>query len=637
MAKRLFVRRVLIVAGAAVLPLLGGEAHAVPLTLTLLHNNDGESKLREITALDQGPFAGAARFVTLVNEQRDTANALGHAVLTLSSGDNFLAGPEFLASLNDGVFYDARVLSAIDYDAIILGNHDFDFGPGLLADFIGQVDADIPYVSANLDFSASADLNPLVGNRLFASVIVEKDVLDGGGGTVTERFGIVGATTPDLPFISSPGDVVVNQDVVGIVQAEVDALTAQGVNKIVLVTHLQGIANEVNLVSQITGVDIVIAGGGDDLLENPAIPDSSELVPGDTSDGVYPTIVQDAGGNDVPIVTTAGEYKYLGKLVAEFDDAGVLTSIDTGSGPLRVSGISPEFTVPDQDIVDTVVTPVLAGIGALATNIIADNQVTLDGVRNNVRSRETNIGNLVTDAFLFEVSKLVPGLTGPVVAMNNGGGIRNNSLIGPGTQDGAIDSRDLSQLNTFDILPFLNFLAIVPDVTPERLKLLMENAVSRVENRDGRFAQIAGFEIVYDPTAQALVLNLDGSVAVDGARIVSIRLADGTFIVRNGKIVKGAPTVTVATTDFSARGGDQYPFGGLPFTILGVTYQQALQDYITAADGLNGRILTSDARYASVTGEGRITIGQVAVAEPAAVGLLPLALGGLLWARRRVR
>jgi 5'-nucleotidase len=637
MAKRLFVRRVLIVAGAAVLPLLGGEAHAVPLTLTLLHNNDGESKLREITALDQGPFAGAARFVTLVNEQRDTANALGHAVLTLSSGDNFLAGPEFLASLNDGVFYDARVLSAIDYDAIILGNHDFDFGPGLLADFIGQVDADIPYVSANLDFSASADLNPLVGNRLFASVIVEKDVLDGGGGTVTERFGIVGATTPDLPFISSPGDVVVNQDVVGIVQAEVDALTAQGVNKIVLVTHLQGIANEVNLVSQITGVDIVIAGGGDDLLENPAIPDSSELVPGDTSDGVYPTIVQDAGGNDVPIVTTAGEYKYLGKLVAEFDDAGVLTSIDTGSGPLRVSGISPEFTVPDQDIVDTVVTPVLAGIGALATNIIADNQVTLDGVRNHVRSRETNIGNLVTDAFLFEVSKLVPGLTGPVVAMNNGGGRRNNSLIGPGTQDGAIDSRDLSQLNTFDILPFLNFLAIVPDVTPERLKLLMENAVSRVENRDGRFAQIAGFEIVYDPTAQALVLNLDGSVAVDGARIVSIRLADGTFIVRNGKIVKGAPTVTVATTDFSARGGDQYPFGGLPFTILGVTYQQALQDYITAADGLNGRILTSDARYASVTGEGRITIGQVAVAEPAAVGLLPLALGGLLWARRRVR
>ncbi len=71
---------------------------------------------------------------------------------------------------------------------------------------------------------------------------------------------------------------------------------------------------------------------------------------------------------------------------------------------------------------------------------------------------------------------------------------------------------------------------------------------------------------------------------------------------QNGQVVQGAPAVTVATIDFLARGGDGYPFGGLPFTSLDVTYQQALRDYI--ADGLGGHVTATQYPEA---GTGRIT------------------------------
>ena len=61
-----------------------------------------------------------------------------------------------------------------------------------------------------------------------------------------------------------------------------------------------------------------------------------------------------------------------------------------------------------------------------------------------------------------------------------------------------------------------------------------------------------------------------------GNRVVAIQLDNGAYIVQNGAVVPGAPSVSISTNDFSARGSDQYPFRGAPFTTLGVTYQQAL-------------------------------------------------------------
>jgi 5'-nucleotidase / UDP-sugar diphosphatase len=133
---------------------------AQAFTLTLLQNNDAESRL--LPAGENGEIAGAARFTTLINQLK--ANTTTDAVVTIASGDNILPGTTFNASLQDGIFYDAAVLDAIGYDAIALGNHDFDFGPEILADFISsdQFSTPVPFLAANLDFSGEPALQALV-------------------------------------------------------------------------------------------------------------------------------------------------------------------------------------------------------------------------------------------------------------------------------------------------------------------------------------------------------------------------------------------------------------------------------------------------------------------------------------------
>ena len=596
--------------------------------LTILHNNDGESQLLNAGSGLEA-FGGIARFKTLVDSLRFAANQDGGSVM-LSSGDNFLAGPEFNVSLNDERFYDAIGLRLIDYDAVALGNHDFDFGPDLLADFIREVNggsemmaklgisengiAEIGqppvYLSANLDFSGETALDDLVGEGKLAkstTISVNGDIV-----------GVIGATTPNLDFISSPGDVGINDDVATAVQAEIDALENEGVNKIILISHLQGIAEDSTLATELSGIDVVIAGGGDELLSN----SGDLLVPGDEDDqyGSYPITATNLDGDEVPIVTTTGSYKYVGRLVVEFDENGKITLVDETSGPVRVAGGSePDSVSSDMRILEEVVDPVQRGVDALAENIIANTEVVLDGERNDVRSRETNQGNMMADAYLWQANQLASqfAVDPADIGIANGGGIRNDSEIPVGP---------ITELNTFDMAPFGNIMTIIEGVDPNRFKLMMENAVSRIslQNGDpmasgsgtGRFAQISGFEIEYNPNLTALELDGDGNVETEGSRIWSITLDDGTQIVANGQVVDGAPSVNVATGDFTARGGDQYPFDGLDFTLLGVTDQRSLFNYMTAptADGGLGGTVTA-AQYPE-GGEGRTAINTSVSNEP---------------------
>jgi 5'-nucleotidase len=589
-------------------------------SLTVLHNNDGESKL--LPSGDNGEIGGAAPFVTLINSLQQEAQANNRSVVTLSSGDNFLAGTAFNASLDDGIFYDAIALDAIGYDAIALGNHDFDFGPDILADFISSPNfsTPVPFLSANLDFSNEPVLQALVDQgRIAKSTIVEKD---------GERIGVIGATTPELRSISSPRNVEVGQNIASVVQAEIDALQGQGVNKIILISHLQSINEELALIPQLSGIDVVIAGGGDDLLANSDDP----LIPGDTAAGPYPTVTQNADGADVPVVTTAGEYKYVGQLDIEFDDAGNVTSFN--GGPVRVLAGDPN-TQPNPVVQENAVEPVRESQEALAANVIAQSEVDLDGRRGafgvtpGVRTQETNLGNLVADALLFTGTQLASsfGVPVPTVALQNGGGIRNNDIIPAG---------EFTELDTFNILPFSNFVSIVPNIGAVQFKQILENAVSQLEDTAGRFAQVAGFKFAYDLGGTAQVVDDDGNVLTAGTRVKTVILDDGTVIVEDGEVVANAPAISIATIDFLARGGDQYPYRGADFTSLGITYQQALADYVR--DGLDGRIAGS--QYASGVNErifrGEIPEGELpgeepptSVPEPASVlGLLTLGLLG---------
>jgi 5'-nucleotidase len=577
----------------------GAPPERPAFTLTILHNNDGESRLTG--APGQPDFGGVARFATLVDDLRKEATtgkpAAGQAghrgVVLLSSGDNFLAGPEFQASLDKGVpFYDSLALSRIGYDAMAIGNHEFDFGPDVLADFIESFGADRPpFVSANLDLSDEPRLAALAddGTIVASTVVRERG----------ERIGIVGATTPLLRAISSPRNVKVLDDVVGLVQDQVDELTAAGVDKIIFISHLQNINEDRDLVPMLSGVDVAIAGGGDELLANDddlLVPDDERAI--DPSTGqpfTYPIFATNADGADVPIVTTAGDYKYVGRLVVNFDRDGDVISTDESSGPVRVSGVAPDAVEPDSWIQANVVEPVAEYIADLAENVIAQSEVALEGRRDpGVRTEETNLGNLVADALRDAGTDNAAafGVTPPDVAIQNGGGIRNNSLIPAGP---------ITELDTFAIAPFPNFVSVVPNVPRAQFKEIVENMVSRMPLADGRFGQVSGFSFTYDVNGTAQVVTDDGVVTTPGTRVQSIVLDDGTVIVENGNVVDG-PDVAIATNDFSARGGDQYPFRGLPFTTVGVTYQQALSQYIV--EDLNGLITAADYPEG---GEGRIT------------------------------
>src|SRR5690606_6432936 len=114
-----------------------------------------------------------------------------------------------------------------------------------------------PFVSANLDFTGEPRLQALVDD---GSIVASTVVRERG-----EKIGIVGATTPLLPAISSPRNVQVLANVAEIVQAEVDKLTARGVDKIIFISHLQGLGEDRELLPLLRDVDVAIAGGGDEL------------------------------------------------------------------------------------------------------------------------------------------------------------------------------------------------------------------------------------------------------------------------------------------------------------------------------------------------------------------------------------
>jgi len=561
--------------------------------LTILHTNDTESKLLYPSSSLQ-LYGNAARFKTKVDELRAAALLEGGCVM-VSSGDNFLAGPEFNASLSlppGSRFYDSIALEAIQYDAICIGNHDFDFGPEVLADFINGFTDGTKFLSANLDMTPEPSLAALVG----AGRIAKRTTAVTNGVTV----GFVGATTPDLPFISSPGAVIIDSNVLDAIQAEVDALTADGVKHIVVMTHLQGIGAERTLAQSLRDVDVLVAGGGDELLWNPGqllVPDDAIDANGDgipdARYGPYPLYETDGDGRQLPIVTTRGDYRYVGRFVVDFDANGVVVGVDATSGPVRVADASlPGGVVADATVQADVLDPVAASVASLAANVIASSEVALDGRTSAIRSVETNEGNLCADSLLWNARKRAAqqNLPLPVIAFQNGGGIRNNSILPAG---------NFTELNTFQFLPFSNFVTVIPSLPVATLKALLENAVSRVtplpqgfpSSGNGRFAQIAGFRFTYSVAANP------------GSRVIDVVLDDGTVLVESGVVLNPKLSIPAASIDFLCRGGDEYPLVGVPFQIVGVSYQQALFNFVTAKDGLNGVISAADYPEG---GEGRI-------------------------------
>ena len=402
-------------------------------------------------------------------------------------------------------------------------------------------------------------------------MLAASTVIETGG----QQVGVIGAVTPLLPNISSPRNVVIS-DVLAAVTAEVESLAAQGVNKIILVSHLQGVSEEKALVADLAGVDIVIAGGGDELLRN----EGDTCMPEEEPDDPYPVLVEDSTGTEVPVITAPGGYRCIGELTVTFDGDGSIVS-HTG----RSVGVSFDVA-PDPTVQSSVIEPLAAAVAEVDADVIGQSEVDLDGRRAGVRTGSTNQGNLHADALRAAATNLAEDFGTPVpdAAIQNGGGIRNDAVIPAG---------EITTGDTWDIAPFRNFL-VVGEVPRETFHVLLERAVDRIPGAGGQFPQVSGFTFTYDPSAPARETDRAGDCSLagnPGSRIREVTLDDGTVIVRDGAVVPGDPIV-LATIDFLANGGDCYPLSGIEFTKLGVSYQQALADYI--AKDLGGTITAAD-------------------------------------------
>jgi 2',3'-cyclic-nucleotide 2'-phosphodiesterase (5'-nucleotidase family)/sugar lactone lactonase YvrE len=576
-------------------------------TLQLLHLADGEAGL---LAADTAPNLAA-----LV----DAFDGTVPNTLILAGGDNYIPGPFLNGGTDSSVrdelnlvsgstitgnqpiaAVDIAIHNALGVDASTVGNHEFDLGTRVFRDAItsgsGWVGAQFPYLSANLDYSGSSDLSSRYTETVGTGGLEEASSLKGRlvpSAVVTkggEKIGLVGATTQILEQITSTGGVEVKgfagdgsetNDMALLasqLQPVIDDLTTQGVNKIVLMAHLQQIQYEQQLAPLLRGVDIILAGGSNTRLGDDN--DVPAVFNGHSANfaGPYPIVTNGADGGTTLIVNTDNEYTYLGRLVVDFNDQGeiALDSLDTlinGAYAANAATVATAWNVAEADLATTAFAAGTKGANvALLTGAVQDvietkdgqiwghTTVYLEGERAFVRNQETNLGNLSADANLAYARSVDPSV---VVSLKNGGGIRaqigsadviSGEKLPPVANPAA--GKPQGGVSTLDIenaLRFNNGLSLVT-LTAAQFRQVVEHSLVGAGTSQGRFPQIGGFALSYDLSQP------------EGSRVVSMAIENEAgistdVIVRDGALV-GNPSRTfrMVTLNFLAGGGDSYPF-----------------------------------------------------------------------------
>jgi 5'-nucleotidase/UDP-sugar diphosphatase len=456
-----------------------------PVTMTILHTNDTHAHLEPFEPFGEPVQGGVARRSTLINQIR----AEGGNVILVDAGDAFQGTLYFNQWQGEEEQY---FMNALGYQAMAVGNHEFDSGPGPLGSFARG--ADFPVLSANLDVCAEPEL---------AGLISPYTVLTVGG----EQVGVLGLTTEDVAFNSSPGPNVVVQDTVESAKQAVADLEAQGVNKIVALTHL-GYSEDLDLAAAVDGIDVIVGGHSHTLLGSM-----------EGAAGPYPTVVTSPAGDTVLVVSAKDWGSYLGRLDVTFTTDG---KVESYSGePILID----ENVAEDPDIVDALVR-FSAPLEELKNTVVGQTAVDLEGTRELVRSQETNLGNLICDAMLWKTAT-----ENTQIAIQNGGGIR-----------ASIASGDVTMGGVLEVLPFGNQIATF-GLKGSDVWDALENGVSQYEDMSGRFPHVAGLKYSFNPELQV------------GSRIVSVEVknADGTYSPIDLNAV-----YQLATNNFLRTGGDGY-------------------------------------------------------------------------------
>ncbi|XP_005073717.1 5'-nucleotidase [Mesocricetus auratus] len=434
--------------------------------LTILHTNDVHSRLEQ-TSEDSTKclnasqcVGGVARLYTKVQQiRREEPN-----VLLLDAGDQYQGTIWFTVYKGIEV---AHFMNILRYDAMALGNHEFDNGvEGLIDPLLRKVK--FPILSANIKAQGSLATQ-------IPGLYLPYKILSVGG----EVVGIVGYTSKETPFLSNPGTNLVFEDEITALQPEVDKLKTLNVNKIIALGH-SGFEMDKLIAQKVKGVDIVVGGHSNTFLYTGNPP--SKEVPA----GKYPFIVTSDDGRKVPVVQAYAFGKYLGYLKVEFDDKGnVITS---HGNPILLNSSIPEDPTIKADINQWRIK-----LDNYSTQELGRTIVYLDGTTQTCRFRECNLGNLICDAMINNNLRHPDEMFWNHVSMCilNGGGIRS-----------PIDEKNNGTItweNLAAVLPFGGTFDLV-QIKGSTLRKAFEHSVHRYGQSTGEFLQVGGIHVVYDLT-----------------------------------------------------------------------------------------------------------------------------------------
>lgn len=541
--------------------------------LQVLHASDHESAFLDPATLEPKIL----NYSRVIEGLRKLAPQ-GHSIY-VTAGDHSLPGPFYeaakeVSNLGQKGTADIAFFNAMKLTANGIGNHEFDGGINDFAWMLSK--ANYPFISVNLDFGKvklkdgtpeiqigedAQNINENPGK------IVRSAYVDVGG----EKVGLIGRAPADFfnvlkkPEINHPGlnfyggKDAEQQPLVSAVKQvleQVALLEAKGVNKIVLMDHAQDFTGDPLSAQNLSGIDIIVTAGSTGFLgkKEPHGP-FNHLRKGDSPTADYPAVRKDKDGHTVVVVNSDQQYTYVGHLQVTFDSKGHIKEIWKNSGPVATDietikkleqQIGSQIAVPEA--VDKVYASLLeTDIVKDMFTVVGDTDTFLNGKRADVRSRETNLSRLLTDAFLWAAKEKTDNKHVDAVLMN-GGGIRD-----------IIRAPKVTKLGIASAFAFNNRLVFV-QTTAEEFLATMENAVSRAPARDGRFPQLAGVYLEYDMSkpgiSEARSLN-------KASRVKTLHLVDKNgshrVLVENFKFI-GNPdeTIVIATNSFLAGGGDGY-------------------------------------------------------------------------------
>ena len=467
---------------------------------------------------DDGGRGGAARIAAVVRAERARAEAAGGLAVATFGGD--MISPSVLSGIDRGAHM-IDLANAVGFDVAVPGNHEFDFGPEVLRERLAESNA--VWLAGNIDYQ---------GRRGFPGTQATTMI-----GKAGYRLGFLGLVTPETAEISTAGDSVAFLPQAEIAAALAAELRAAGADLVIALTHNRT-SQDMALLRRVRDIDIVLGGHDHDLT---AWYDGRQAILKSRSQG-----------------------RYVGILRLALDRAG-----GTEDG-------SPVTWTPDFDLRSTAGVEPDAGVAAMVAGyealldeelgqVIGRTETELDTRGPVVRGGEAAFGNLVTDALL--------AATGADIAITNGGGIRGGRVYPPGAE--------LTPRILIAELPF-GKATVVLGLTGARLREALENGVSRAEENDGRFPQVAGLSFAFDARRPP------------GARITRAEVG--------GEPLAADRVYRVATNDFMFTGGDGYTAFESAEVIVdaasGDTMANHLIDYVraagTVAPVIEGRIVRED-------------------------------------------